>query len=359
MSAMFFSYRIALHSAGGRNMPTNNNQQKMQSAVVRLSKLPVVHLACSKLSVLYIDTKCSHPNLRSVCEVLESSVTAVVSPVLVRMEPHISVANDVACRSLDWLETAFPVLHAPTEQIVATAKNKMQEMQDVVSIAANGTVDCVALTVAWLMGGIQQVDDPADQSLVVRAIGVASVGLDSALITSEALVDQMLPSTEEDEEEEAHLVEGFEAATLDRRYPVRLVLLAAKLCRRTYNMFGSKMQSVQVMESLSRSTSLVQDLQTSWLTLAWSLQGLSHHIQVLPQYLQHQLVSMFFFISQMYDLSCPPAQPLQSYQDRSLNDAETSSAHNGAVQVHPQAKLTRRTRWPAKTPDCDTGCNVK
>lgn len=62
--------------------------QKMQSAAARLCKLPMVHLACSKLSVLYIDTKCSHPNLRSVCEVLESSVTAVISPVLVRMEPH-------------------------------------------------------------------------------------------------------------------------------------------------------------------------------------------------------------------------------------------------------------------------------
>lgn len=102
------------------------------------------------------------------------------------------------------------------------------------------------------------------------------------------------------------------------------------------------------MESLSRSTSLVQELQTSWLTLAWSLQVLPHHIQVLPQYLQHQLVSMFFFISQMYDLSCPPPQPHQSYQDRSVNDAETSSAHNGVVQVHPQAKPTCRTRWPTK-----------
>ncbi|XP_034746084.1 perilipin-2-like isoform X1 [Etheostoma cragini] len=340
-------------------MPTNNNQQKMLSAAARLSKLPMVHLACSKLSVLYTDTKCSYPNLRSVCEVLESSVTAVVSPVLIQMEPQISVANDVACRSLDWLETAFPVLHTPTEQIVATAKNKMHEIQDVVSVAANGTVDCAAFTVAWLMNRLQQVDNPADQSLVVRAICVAGVGLDSALITSEALLDRVLPSTEEDKEEEAHLVEGFEAATLSRRYTVRLVSLAAKLCRRTYKMFGSKMQSVEVMESFSGSTSLVQELQTSWLSLAWSLQGLPHHIQALPQYLQHQLVSMFFFISQMYDLGCPPPQPHQSDQDRSLNDAETPSAHNGVVQAHQQAKPTFRARWPTKMSDFDTEFNVK
>ena len=79
-------------------------------------------------------------------------------------------------------------------QIVATAKTKMHEIQDVVSIAANGTVDCVA----WLMDMMQQGGDRADQPLVDRAISVACMGLDSALITSEALMDRVLPPTEED-----------------------------------------------------------------------------------------------------------------------------------------------------------------
>lgn len=42
----------------------------------------------------------------------------------------------------------------------------------------------------------------------------------------------------------AHVV-GFEAATV-RSYPVRLVSLAAKLCRRSYHVVWAKMQSVQV-----------------------------------------------------------------------------------------------------------------
>ena len=29
----------------------------------------------------------------------------------------VSVANEVACQSLDWLESAFPVLYTPTEQV--------------------------------------------------------------------------------------------------------------------------------------------------------------------------------------------------------------------------------------------------
>ncbi|XP_031735394.1 perilipin-2-like isoform X1 [Anarrhichthys ocellatus] len=333
------------------NMPTNNNQ-KVQSAAARLAKLPVVRSACTTLSVLYINTKCSHPSLRSVCEVLESSVTAVVSPVVVKLEPQISIVNDVACRSLDWLESAFPVIHTPTEQIVATAKNKMHEIQDVVSIAAYGTMDRVEHTVAWVMGGIQLADDQAGQSLVERAIAVASVGLDSALIASEALMDRGLPATEEDKDEEAHLVQGFEAATLGRRYPVRLVSLAAKLCRRMYHMAGSKMQSVQVRVKLSRSIGRVQDLQTSWLTLSWSA-------QVLPQFLQHQLVSVCFFISQMYNLSCPKPHRHRFYQDRRfLNAAESCSTQKAVVQVHPQAKCSYMRRV-TKTPVFENGCDVK
>ncbi|KAK5865864.1 hypothetical protein PBY51_020101 [Eleginops maclovinus] len=333
------------HFADVQNMPKNNNQ-KVLSAAARLAKLPMVHSAFTKLSVFYIDTKGKHPNLKSVCEMLESSVTAVVSPVLVKLEPQISVANDVACRSLDWLETAFPVLHTPTEQVVATAMNKMHEIQDVVSIAANGTLDCVEHTVAWLKGGIQQADGQADQSPAKKVIRVASVGLESALIMSEALVDRVLPPTDKDKEEEAALlVEVFEATTLRKSFPLRLVSLSAKMLRRTY---------IMVMENLS--SGLVQDLQTKCLTLAWSIQTLAWSIQALPQHLQHQLLSVFVFISQMYNLNCPPAK--QSYQDRSYFNATETSTHMGTVRVSPPVKATRRMR-SLNLPDLNNRCNAE
>ncbi|XP_034544442.1 perilipin-2-like isoform X2 [Notolabrus celidotus] len=332
-------------------MPMNNNQ-KFQSAAARLAKLPLVRSACSTVSVLYIDTKSSHPNLRSVCEVLESRVTAIstaacdkMTPVMVRLEPQISIVNDVACKSLDWLETTFPVLHAPTDQVVAAARNKMNEIQDVVSITANGTVD----TVTWLMGRIQQVDEQTNQPLVQRAIGVADVGLDSALIMSETLMEHMLPLSEEDKAE-AHLLEGFEVATLRRSYRARLLLLAARLCSRTYHLVGSKIQSVQLMESLSRSSGRIQDLQTSWLTISLS-------IQELPQYLQHQLVSVLFFISQMYNLSSSQSQ--QQHQDRAHLNAAGTSTHRDVVWVQSRATPTPRARRPTKMSPFENGSNGK
>lgn len=130
----------------------------------------------------------------------------------------VSIANDVACKSLDWLETVFPMLLTATEQVtwqrrydslqtgpllalslpqlVATAKDKVAEIQDVVSIAANGSADCVNMGVAWLVR-LEVAQDRAGQPLVDRAIAAAAVGVDSALTMSEALVDQMLPPTED------------------------------------------------------------------------------------------------------------------------------------------------------------------
>lgn len=83
-------------------------------------------------------------------------------------------------------------------QIVALGKNKLHEIQDAVSTAANGTMNCVQYTVTWVMERMQQVDDGTNQTLVERAISLAGLGLDSALSMSEALMDCVLPPTEED-----------------------------------------------------------------------------------------------------------------------------------------------------------------
>lgn len=81
-------------------------------------------------------------------------------------------------------------------QVVATAKDKVAEIQDVASVAANGSADCVNMGVAWLMVRLEVAQDRAGQPLADRAIAAAAAGVDSALTISEALVDRMLPPTE-------------------------------------------------------------------------------------------------------------------------------------------------------------------
>lgn len=82
-------------------------------------------------------------------------------------------------------------------QLVATAKKKVAELQDVVSIAANASADCVSVGVSWLTVRLEGAQDRG-QPLVDRAIAATAVGLETALTTSEALVDRMLPPAEDD-----------------------------------------------------------------------------------------------------------------------------------------------------------------
>ncbi|KAM4603575.1 perilipin-2-like [Polymixia lowei] len=271
------------------------------------------------------------------------------------MEPQISIANDLACKGLDWLETAFPVLQRPTEEIAASAKNKMLEVKDVVSIVGNGIMDCVQHTITIVIGKTtRKMTDynMVNPSLVERAINVAGLGLDSALNLSEALMDLVLPQADMDEQ--AKTLEGFEVATVGTSYSVRMVSLTAQLCRRTYH--KAKMHNVKVLHSLSKSPGVVEQLQASWLTLAWGIHS-------LPQYVQHQAVCAFFFVLQLYNFSCPVAQQNQPDQVTASPDAALHYYHNtpfnwlagplsSSTQPDlPQAATNGRLRKrPAETP---------
>ncbi|XP_007551856.1 perilipin-2-like [Poecilia latipinna] len=339
-------------------MPVNNNNQKVvPNAAARLIKLPVVRSACATLSVLYSDAKSSNPGLRSLCEALESGVTALstaactrASPVIVKLEPQISIANNFACKGLDWLETSFPVLLSPPDEVVAAAKSKVNRIRAVVGIAAGGTVVTVQHTVTWVISRLNQVDNIENQSMVERAISMASMGLDSALTVSEALVDQVLPLPEEGRiEEETHLVEGFEASVRSGSYSVRMMKLTAKVCWRTYHMVGSKIHFVQITEFISRPTTLVQDLQTSCRTLVWNLQG-------LPQHFQHQAVSVFLFFSQMRNLSSPSSHQEQTRHGSHFRAAEGSPPSKELACSQSTPALRMR---PTKTSVFENGCVVK
>lgn len=79
------------------------NLQRRPNAADRLAALPLVASARTKLSVVYSGTKYSHPSLRCVCEGLERCVTAVISPVVDKLQPHGEYWHtrlDVAFKSL-------------------------------------------------------------------------------------------------------------------------------------------------------------------------------------------------------------------------------------------------------------------
>lgn len=312
-----------------------NNQAILQknhcTVVRRLTRLPIVRSAWSKLSDLYTGTKSSHPKLKVICDALEDRVIILhtmtlnsLSPVIMKLKPEISIVNDIACKSLDWLETNFPLLLAPTEEVIAITMDKMHEAQTVVGVAAICTIGCVQHAVDKVTHTDQQFSP-----VIERAMIEAEERLDQALNISEALVDHMLPPAEEENDEAVSSVQGCESTTL-ATYSVRLLTISTKLCRRT----------CMAIEKLSRSHCPAQRLQT----LACSL----------SQYLHDQAVTVILFVSQMYTLILPaPPDHINSEDIRSSTGPQVYPTHKDLHKVQGQESPTwRLTRLNATDREC-------
>ncbi|KFP86112.1 Perilipin-3, partial [Acanthisitta chloris] len=90
-----------------------------------VANLPLVSSAYDMVSTAYTSTKESHPYVRSVCDAAEKGVktltAAAVSgaqPLLTRLAPQISTANEFACKGLDKLEEKLPILQQPPEKVL-------------------------------------------------------------------------------------------------------------------------------------------------------------------------------------------------------------------------------------------------
>nr|XP_015200617.1 PREDICTED: perilipin-2 isoform X1 [Lepisosteus oculatus] len=356
-----------------------------QNVVARVANLPLVSSTYDMMTSVYSNTKENHPYIKSVCEVAEKSVMTITSvaltsamPIIQKLEPQIAVANDLACKGLDKIEKTLPILHQPSDKIVANAKDVVTGAKDAVSITVMGAKDTVSYTITGVVdktkGAVQDgvemtkavVNGSVNTVMGSRVVQLVSSGVDTALSTSESLVDQYLPLTEEELENEAKNVEGFEVATNKPSYYIRLGSLSTKFRKRAYHQAIAKVRDAKQrsqesisqlnytvdlieyarknMDSANKRIHNVQDklnswvewkkvpggneggsevehiesrtlaiarnlthqLQTTCLTLVSSIQGLPQHIQDQAQSLTHsaaEVYSNFSSASSFRDMS--------------------------------------------------------
>uniref|UniRef100_A0AAZ3PNS4 Perilipin n=1 Tax=Oncorhynchus tshawytscha TaxID=74940 RepID=A0AAZ3PNS4_ONCTS len=230
------------------------------------------------VSSAYCTTKDNHPYLKSMCEVAEQGVRnlTTAAPIIGKLEPQISMANDLACKGLDKIEKTLPILHQPSEQIVANAKYAVTGAKDVMSNTVTGAKDSVSHTLTNAVdrtrGAVQdgvEMTRAAVQDGIVntvmesRVAQMVSSGMDTALTTSESLVDQYLPCTEDELEMEAKMVEGFDVAKDAPSYYVRLGSLSTKLRKRAYHkalaqVKDAKQRSQESISQLSHTVDLIE-----------------------------------------------------------------------------------------------------
>ncbi|GCC32860.1 hypothetical protein chiPu_0011324 [Chiloscyllium punctatum] len=262
---------------------TGHQESGEQNVVDRVTNLPLVSSACEMVSAAYNSTKENHPYVKTICDVAEQgmkTITAVAAsgakPIIDKLEPQISAANEYACKSLDKLEEKLPILHQSTPQVVADTK-------EMVSSTITGAKDAVSNTVTGAKNAVTGAVDMAkgavhgsiEKTKSVMAEGVNTVmtskvgqmvvtGVDSALNKSEEIVDHYLPMTEEELAKLATPVEGVEVAPAQKQsYYVRLGSLSSKVRHRAYQHSTSKMQkakqsSQDIMVQLHNTMDLIE-----------------------------------------------------------------------------------------------------
>ncbi|XP_053157405.1 perilipin-3-like isoform X2 [Hemicordylus capensis] len=237
-------------------------EQDQKNVAGRVANLPLVSSAYDMVSSAYASTKESHPYVKSVCDVAEKGVKTIASaaasgaqPILNKLEPQISTANEYACKGLDKLEEKLPILQQPTDKIISGTKDLVTSTvtgaKDAISSTVTGARDVVTSTVTGMVDKTKEVvHGGVEMTRSAVASGVNTVmgssmgqmvasGMDTVLGKSEELVDHYLPMTDEELAKLATSVEGFEMATVEQQkqqqsYFVRLGSLSTKLRHRAY-----------------------------------------------------------------------------------------------------------------------------
>uniref|UniRef100_A0A8B9T9M9 Perilipin n=1 Tax=Anas platyrhynchos TaxID=8839 RepID=A0A8B9T9M9_ANAPL len=157
---------------GTGTAPAHGPRVPWQSVVSRVANLALVSSARGAVSTAYASTKESHPYVRSVCA---AAAVSGAQPLLTKLEPQISTANEYACKGLDKLEEKLPILQQPTEMVVAGTRELVSStVSGAVGLArgaVQGSVERTrrALSTGISTGGGAPAEHPGTTSGMLRA----------------------------------------------------------------------------------------------------------------------------------------------------------------------------------------------
>ncbi|XP_051666469.1 perilipin-3-like isoform X2 [Manacus candei] len=325
--------------------------EEQQSIGTRVANLPLVSSAYDMVSSAYSSTKESHPYVRSVCDAAEKGVktltAAAVSgaqPLLTRLEPQISSANELACKGLDKLEEKLPILQQPPEKLISDTKllvtSTVTGARDVLSSTVAGARDAVTsrvtgvvdMTRGAVQGGVELTRSAVSSgvsTVMGSSVGqMVASGVGSVLGKSEELVDHYLPMTNEELAKLATAVEGFEPEQQKQQqsYFVRLGSLSSKVQHRALQHSLGKLQSARhssqdLLAQLQRALDLVEHLkqgvdqrlqggqeklQQMWMEWRVKQPGAATKDPAAPETVESGALAMLQGLAQQLQSSCQP-----------------------------------------------------
>ncbi|NWX22255.1 PLIN1 protein, partial [Aegotheles bennettii] len=171
-----------------------------ENVLQRVLQLPVVSSTCESLQRTYVSTKEAHPLVASVCQVYERGVQGAgalalwsVEPVVRKLEPQFTVANNLACRGLDHLEEKIPALQYPVDKLASELKGTIGNSVDKILEVAVGGLEATKSTV----------ETTAKYARKNSVTQIAAAGVDTALGGLEKLMGYLLPEEDEESDQKA------------------------------------------------------------------------------------------------------------------------------------------------------------
>lgn len=343
----------------------DQDQQDQKNVAGRVASLPLVSSAYDMVSSAYTSTKESHPYVKSVCDVAEKGVKTITSaavsgaqPILNKLEPQISAANEYACKGLDKLEEKLPILQQPTDKIISGAK-------DAISGTVTGAKDMVTNTVTGMMdktkeavhGGVEMTRSAVASgmnTMMGSSMGqMVASSMGAVLGKSEELVDHYLPMTDEELAKLATSMEGFEMATVEQQkaqqsYFVRLGSLSYKLRHRAYQHSVDKLKMAkqgtqEALAQLHQTIELIEHVKQGVDQKIQSGQGKLHQMwlqwsrQQSPETRQTEVPPTEQMESRALEVSRDLAQKLQS-----ATTALVSNLQGLPASIQEKAALVRQ-----------------
>ncbi|KAM8826393.1 perilipin 6 [Synchiropus picturatus] len=179
----------------GGKMTARPNYQT--SAVLRVSRLPLIRSALQSVTSVYSGAKGRYPLLRMVGGVAEVSVRNMsvvamqrATPLLQTLEPQIEVANSFALTGLDQLEKTFPILNQSTDEVINHLKDAFFLTLDDVQLWVVDGLDNALDQLERLLDGVWSAVRLLQESQVGQA---ATSGLDDLLSRLEESTAYYLP----------------------------------------------------------------------------------------------------------------------------------------------------------------------
>lgn len=268
------------------------------SAVLRVSRLPLVRSALQSMTSAYSEVKGRYPLLRLVGGVAEVSVRQVSSvaiqqatPLLQSLEPQIEVANNFALVGLDRLEKNFPILNQSTDEVMGHLKDAFFLTLDDVQLWVVDGLDIALDQLERLSDAAWSAVRTLQDTQVGRA---ATSGLDEVLSRLEDATAYYLPLPPMLRREWEMRVQEYEDEDEDEEPSlwtrVRSLLLSLSL-QLYYRMSKVREQLQRAVRTLGGAADVV---------------GLSQVIELvgdLLQYLQNLLVSLVYRAESLRELT--------------------------------------------------------